>query len=230
MRSISNNNIDNANNVCWLVQCHWKPFEQYGMDLLRFCGFQWYGMDLWGFCDWSLRGLAGTVKTNDWNSGPTTTVWWIWGSQRTFHHHLHILIDHHLLKKILLMGPYFFPFVYWQAWEPFFLLSCDCVFYWVYMDSLWILQVVSTGWLVFCACMVCFCICDMGFWFLMLAFCHLQIVQFGDRVILGDPIEKWVRALKSNSPWNHALQCDWLTSFQCHSILQIGMMAFSLRF
>jgi inositol hexakisphosphate/diphosphoinositol-pentakisphosphate kinase len=25
----------------------------------------------------------------------------------------------------------------------------------------------------------------------MLVFCHLQIVQFGDRVILGDPIEKW---------------------------------------
>jgi hypothetical protein len=123
-----------------------------------------------------------------------------------------------------------FPFVYWQAWKPFFLLSCACVFYWVYMDSLWILEVVSTGWLVFCACMVCLCICDMGFWFLMLAFCHLQIVQFGDRVILGDPIEKWVRALKSNSSWYHALQCDWLTSFQCHSILQIGMMAFSLRF
>jgi hypothetical protein len=30
----------------------------------------------------------------------------------------------------------------------------------------------------------------VSFWFLMLVFCHLQIVQFGDRVILGDPIEK----------------------------------------
>jgi len=105
-----------------------------------------------------------------------------------------------------------FPFVYWQAWKPFFLLSSACVFYWVYMDSLWILEVVSTGWLVFCACMGLFMY--MWYGFLVPDAC---VLSFADCSVWWQSYSGWSYWEVSESPEIKQLliSCSpvWLTDF-----------------
>jgi hypothetical protein len=106
-----------------------------------------------------------------------------------------------------------FSFVYWQAWKPFFLLSSACVFYWVYMDSLWILEVVY--WVVSFLCLhgfvYVYVIWVSGSWCLRFVICRL----FSLVTELF-----WVILLRSEwEPWNQtALDImlssvtDWLPS------------------